>query len=95
MSIYNIVFNINHFIILVYKTPKNGENWLFHKIDKSTIQKNNKLQIPEKANGEEYRLEDLNEGQFKIAYVILKKIKNGYILQQQPKKENVNLNHYE
>jgi len=61
--------------MLVYKTPKNGENWLFHKTDKSTIQKNNKLQIPEKANGEEYRLEVLNEGQFKIAYVILKNIK--------------------
>jgi len=61
--------------MLVYKTPKNGENWLFHKIDKYTIQKNNKLRIPKKRNGEEYRLEDLNEGQFKIAYVIFKKIK--------------------
>jgi hypothetical protein len=29
----------------------------------------------QKTNGEEYRLEDINEGQFKIAYVILKKIK--------------------
>jgi len=56
--------------MLVYKTPKNGENWLFHKTDKYTIQKNNKLWIPKKTNGEEYRLDDLNEGQFKIAYVI-------------------------
>ena len=82
--------------MLVYKTPKNGENWLFHNIDTYTIQKKkNKLRIPKKTNREEYRLEDLNEDQFKIAYVIIKKIKNGYILQQQPKKENVNLNHYE
>ena len=59
--------------MLVYKTPKNGEKWLFHNIDKYTIQKNNKLRIPKKTNGEDYRLEDLNEGQFKIAYAILKK----------------------
>jgi len=66
---------------------------LFHKINKYTIQKNNKLRIPKKRKGEEYRLEDLNKGQFKIAYVILKK--NCCILQQQPKKENINSNHYE
>jgi hypothetical protein len=41
--------------MLVYKTPKNGENWLFHKIDTYTTQKNNKLRIPKKTNGEEYR----------------------------------------
>jgi hypothetical protein len=28
-----------------------------------------------KTNGKEYKLEDLNNGQFRIAYVILRKIK--------------------
>jgi len=31
----------------------------------------------------------------KLHMLFLKKIKNGYILQRQPKKENFNLNHYE
>jgi hypothetical protein len=45
------------------------------KIDEYNNNKNNNLRIPKKTNGEEFKLEDLNEDQFKIAYVILKKIK--------------------
>jgi hypothetical protein len=48
---------------------------LFSKIDEYNNNKNNNLRIPKKTNGEEFKLEDLNEDQFKIAYVILKKIK--------------------
>ena len=48
---------------------------MFSKIDEYNNNKNNNLRIPKKTNGEEFKLEDLNEDQFKIAYVILKKIK--------------------
>jgi hypothetical protein len=69
---------LDYFYILLLlndRHQKNGENWLFKKIDEYTNTKNNCLQIPKKKIGDEYKLQDLNEGQFKIAYVILKKIK--------------------
>jgi hypothetical protein len=50
---------------------------LFSKINEYNNNRNNNLRIPNKENGEEFKLklEYLNEDQFKIAYVILKKIK--------------------
>jgi hypothetical protein len=44
----------------------------YTKIDEYTNTKNNNIRIPKKANGNEFKLEDLNEGQFNIAYIILK-----------------------
>lgn len=55
--------------------PEDGKSWLFAKIDDYNNNKDNNLRLPRKTNGELYKLEDLNEEQFKIAYVILKKIK--------------------
>ena len=57
------------------QTPGDGSTWLFSKIDEYNNMKDNELRIPRKPNGDNYRLQDLNEEQFKIAYVILKKIK--------------------
>ena len=69
MNYFNIILLLND------RHQKNGENWLFKKIDEYTNTKKNCLRIPKKKNVEEYKLQDLKEGQFKIAYVILKKIK--------------------
>ncbi len=55
--------------------PDDGKSWLFSNIDDYNNNKDNNLRLPRKTNGELYKLEDLNKEQFKIAYVILKKIK--------------------
>jgi hypothetical protein len=44
-------------------------------------------------NGEDYKLEDLNEDQFKIAYIILKRIKEWLSLSTATKQENSDSNH--
>ena len=66
---------ITIFFQLTHQTPKNGKTWLFSTIDEYNNNKNSYIRIPKKANGETYELIDLNDEQFKIAYVILKKIK--------------------
>ncbi len=53
--------------------PEDGKSWLFSNIDDYNNNKENNLRLPRKTNGELYKLEDLNEEQFKIAYVILKR----------------------
>ena len=55
--------------------PEDGKSWLFSNIDDYNNNKDNNLRLPRKTIGELYKLEDLNEEQFKIAYVILKKNK--------------------
>jgi len=54
-------------------------------IDECNSSKNNHLRVPKKANGDAYRLEDLNEEQFQIAYVILHKIREWLSLHSSPK----------
>jgi len=66
------------------QTPNNGNTWLFDTIDYYNNNKDNDLRIPRKTNGDTYELEDLNEEQFKIAYVILNKIKEWLSLATAP-----------
>jgi hypothetical protein len=49
---------------------------LFSKFDEYNANKENKLHIPRKKNGEKYCLKDLNKQQCKIAHVILDKIRD-------------------
>jgi hypothetical protein len=73
---------INRCSLTPQQIPNNGNIWLFNTIDEYNNNKDNDIRIPRKANGDTYELEDLNEEQFKIAYVFLKKLKNGLVLQQ-------------
>jgi hypothetical protein len=69
--------------------------WLFSTIDQYNNNKDDDIRIPRKANGDTYELEDLNKEQFKIAYVILKKIKSGLVLQLQRKHVKKDSSHSE
>jgi len=75
--------------------PEDGKSWLFSNIDDYNNNKDNNLRLPRKTNGELYKLENLNEEQFKIAYVILKKIKEWVSLYNATEDRKRNLNHYE
>ncbi len=76
------------------QTPGDGNTWLFSKIDEYNNMKDNELRIPRKPNGDNYRLQDLNEEQFKIACVILKKIKEWLSLMNASQDKKKKSNHF-
>ena len=76
------------------QTPDDGDSWLFSKIDEYNTTRDVSLRIPKKANGDDYKLFNLNEEQFKIAYVILKKIKKWLSLINAPEERKTDLNHF-
>ncbi len=86
---------ITKFLFESHQTPQNGKTWLFSTIDQYNNNKNCYIRIPRKANGETYELTDLNDEQFKIAYVILKKIKEWLSLKSASKDRKKDSSHYE
>jgi len=63
-------------------------------IDQYNSSKNNHLRIPKKADGDTYKLEDLNEEQFQIAYIIQSKIREWLDLQESNKEKKTSSYHY-
>ena len=70
-----IFFPLFNFIIIQIKTPQNGQSWLFDEIENLNKQRDEHLHIPKNDDNTDYKLENLNDDQFKIAFVILTKIK--------------------
>jgi len=67
--------------------PKDGAIWLVNEIGVYNNDKNSNLRIPKGKNNADFKLENLNEDQFKVAYVILRKIKEWVELLKHPEKE--------
>jgi hypothetical protein len=58
-----------------FKTPKNGDMWLNEQIKEYNEKKDNHIRIPKARNNEPYKLKNLNNDQFRVAYVILNKVR--------------------
>ena len=56
-------------------SPPPGQTWLFDEVKKLNETRNEKVQIPKTNEGTDFKLNDLNDEQFKIAFVVLAKIK--------------------
>lgn len=79
--------NLIQILLNTHQTPRDGESWLLSQIDKYSENKHNKLRIPLKKNGKKYKLKHLNNDQFKIAFIILSKIKEWIDLEHASKEE--------
>jgi len=63
------------FLLSYYQTPNNGKTWLQDATDKYNMNKDNSLRIPKSKNNGDLKLEQLNEDQFNVAYVIFDKVR--------------------
>jgi uncharacterized protein (DUF1697 family) len=68
------VYNV-HFFRQFDPAPPPGQTWFNDEVNKLNDTRNENVQIPKTSDGTDYKLEELNDDQFKIAFVILAKIK--------------------
>ncbi len=80
--IYCFNFFLIHFLFI--QAPDNGAFWLKESINQYNEKKNCSLRIPKGKNNQDFLLENLNDYQFKIAYIILSKIREWINLEKAP-----------
>jgi len=63
------------FSLCVNQTPNDGQMWLMNEISSYNDKKDEDIRIPRGRNNTELKLEHLNDDQFKVAFLILQKIR--------------------
>jgi hypothetical protein len=86
MIIYFLNFFLIHYVHTFFciQTPDNGAFWLQESINQYNEKKNCTLRIPQGKNNQEFLLKNLNNDQFRIAYIILSKIREWINLEKAP-----------
>jgi hypothetical protein len=78
------------FSLCINQTPNDGQTWLMNEITSYNDKKDEDIWIPRGRNNTELKLEHLNDDQFKVAFLILRKIREWInLLDQTPSKRRV------
>ena len=72
------------FSLCINQTPNDGHTWLMNEITSYNDKKDEDIRIPRGRNNTELKLEHLNDDQFKVAFLILRKIREWINLLDQP-----------